>query len=809
MAINIHIADGSGKVTGDIMRKIIPINFGWDFTENFNRAFSLGEGRAVRVDLPHTCKITPFSYFDESVYQMDCGYRKMITIPAEAEGRRTFLKVGAAAHRAQVYVGGKAVGKEHLCGYTAFEVELTPYIVPGKPALVSIECDSREAQNIPPFGHVVDYMTYGGLYRDVQLEIRENSHITSVFAMPETNGRIISLTETQGDFDFIRQTLYDNNTKLCEGIFTPGQTCALWADNIELWSCDTPKLYRLQTELISSGAAIDLVSDRIGFRSAVFKSDGFYLNGKKLRLTGLNRHQSFPFVGYAMPASMQRFDAEILKNELGLNAVRTSHYPQSKHFIDRCDELGLLVFTEIPGWQYIGDENWKAVSVNTAEEMVRQYRSHPSVILWGVRINESRDDDEFYRRTNDAAHRLDPTRQTGGVRCHKKSSLLEDVYTYNDFVHDGSNKGCEPKSAVTSDMNKAYLISEYNGHMFPTKSFDCEEHRLEHALRHASVLDSVRRHNDIAGSFGWCFADYNTHKDFGSGDRICYHGVCDMFRNKKLAAEVYASFSDKAPVLALSSSMDIGEHPAGNRGRVFAFTNADILRVYHNNTLIHEYTRRDSRFSHLPHPPIEIDDYVGDKIARNENFSPRQASYVKDIINDSARFGMGGMTLKNKLKAGWLVIRYGMTFHQAYALYSKYIGNWGSDASAYTFEAVKNGRIVRRVIKEPFRTLVISAEASSLTLTEADTYDVAEIRIRMTDQNGNTLPFYNGAVKARLEGPAEMIGEAPTVIRGGCGGIYIKTIGKSGNVRLTLSAEGAGDAVLSFTVTKEREAYHD
>ena len=121
-----------------------------------------------------------------------------------------------------------------------------------------------------------------------------------------------------------------------------------------------------------------------------------------------------------MPESMQKFDVQILKKELGVNAVRTSHYPQSQHFVDACDELGLLVFTEIPGWQHIGDETWKKIAMKNTEEMVLQYRKHPSIILWGVRINESVDNDELYTETNRIAHALDSTRQTSGVRYIQK-----------------------------------------------------------------------------------------------------------------------------------------------------------------------------------------------------------------------------------------------------------------------------------------------------------------------------------------------------------------------------------------------------
>ena len=139
----------------------------------------------------------------------------------------------------------------------------------------------------------------------------------------------------------------------------------------------------------------------------------------------------------------QEEDALILKNELGVNAVRTSHYPNSAHFINKCDEIGLLVFTEIPGWQHIGDKNWQDQAITNVKEMVIEYRNHPSIFIWGVRINESLDNDDFYTKTNNLCRKLDHTRPTGGVRNFKKSNLLEDVYTFNDFNHYGNKKGLE------------------------------------------------------------------------------------------------------------------------------------------------------------------------------------------------------------------------------------------------------------------------------------------------------------------------------------------------------------------------------
>ena len=564
----------------------IDLNNDWLWSETFSEKmlesdYDTSSMETIRI--PHTVKRTPLNYFDAHVYQMISCYRKSFDASASWADKRVFVTFGAVAHEAEVFINGTSVIK-HSCGYTAFTAEITSHLNIGGTNVLVVKCDSNESLNVPPFGFVIDYMTYGGMYREVSLEVKPKSFIRDVFVSGDMNGQARIRTEIEGEGELRAAIKYEGEV-VFEGAIEKDSTVTI--DGAKLWSINEPNLYELTVTL-----GEDSFTTRFGFRTAVFKQDGFYLNGTKVKLRGLNRHQSWAYVGYAMPASMQRLDADILKNELGLNAVRTSHYPQSHHFIDRCDELGLVVFTEIPGWQNIGDDSWKDQAVVNTREMVSQYRNHPSIILWGVRINESVDCDELYKRTNKVAHDLDDTRQTSGVRYLKKSSLLEDVYAFNDFSHTGKNAGCEPKKNVTSDMSKPYFISEYNGHMFPTKAFDDELHRQEHALRHCNVLDTVMSYDDIAGSFGWCMFDYNTHKDFGSGDRICYHGVTDIFRNMKLAAYSYATQNrDLEPILEVSSSMDIGEHPAGNRGAIYIFTNCDSVRMYKNDELIGEIKR--------------------------------------------------------------------------------------------------------------------------------------------------------------------------------------------------------------------------
>ena len=750
----------------------IDINNGWFWAQSRD-----AEPEPVRI--PHTVKVTPLNYFDAHEYQMVSYYRRPLEVPEEWRGKRVFVTFDAVAHEAEVSVNG-TLAATHRCGYTAFTVELTEYLDYGGENVLEVKCDSRESLNIPPFGFVIDYMTYGGIYREVHLDVKEKDHISDVFVRAGMDKRVKISTEVEGGGDLsVRIRSLKSGRIVFEG------KCEEEAEIIvtegKLWTLEKPRLYELAVTLARDGVVKDEYVTRFGFRTAEFRTDGFYLNGVRTRLRGLNRHQSWPYAGYAMPKSMQRLDADILRNELGLNAVRTSHYPQSHHFIDRCDELGLLVFTEIPGWQNIGDDEWKEQAVINTGEMVRQYRNHPSIILWGVRINESVDCDELYRRTNETAHGLDDSRQTSGVRYLKNSSLLEDVYAYNDFSHNGRNAGCEKKKDVTSDISKPYLISEYNGHMFPTKAFDSELHRQEHALRHCNVLDSVAGEDDIAGSFGWCMFDYNTHKDFGSGDRICYHGVMDMFRNPKMAAYVYAS-QDRSgdALLEVSSSMDIGEHPAGERGQIYIFTHCDSVRMHKNDTFIKEYTHKDSPYKNMISPPILIDDFIGDQMKEKEGFTDRQNRIVKDALNYSAMYGMDNMPLKMKMSMAEAMVRYKMKFTDAYMLFGKYIGNWGGEATRFRFEGIRDGQVVKTVTKAAMTKLRLVAGVSSDTLTEGATYDVAAVRLRVTDEFGNVQHFYNRQAKIEVSGPVEIIGPDMADINGGMGGLYVRSTGTAG-----------------------------
>ena len=771
------------------------LNNNWEFTSQWNEDFKNGLSQFPSVRLPHTVQELPLHYIDVQSYQMLCGYRKHVHLE-NASSKRTFLQLDGAAHISTIYVNGKEAG-HHECGYTAYRVEITDYVHEGD-NLISISLNTKEDPSVPPFGFVIDYLTYGGLYRDVWMEQTPSTYIEDIFVKPDTEKIQVEI-QYSGALSSLHllACISDKNGKEVvtkEYVDCPKEIELRIPDPI-LWKVHHGYLYTLQLHIAENNYVKEV---RFGLRTVTVTENNICINQEPVFLRGLNRHQSFPYVGYAATASLQREDARILDEELGVNAVRTSHYPQSQYFIDECDKRGILVFTEIPGWQHISqDTHWKQICCNNVKDMVRQYRNHPSICLWGVRINESQDDDTLYTQTNAIAHALDPTRPTSGVRYLEKSSLLEDVYSYNDFSHTGDNPGCKAKKDVTPDMKKPVLISESNGHMFPTKSYDPIFKRESHALRHAKVLNDALNDHQHAGCFQWCMFDYATHKDFGSGDKICYHGVLDSFRNPKLAAGVYASQQDITPYLQVSTSMDIGDYPAGQIPSFYCFTNGDSVRLYKNNDFVKEF--QATPFTALPHGPILIDDTIGKLLEEKEHMPAAEAEQIRACLMAVSKYGMANLPLKYKALFGYVMVRYHLSFANGYSLYSKYAGNWGGEATIWRFDAIKDNKVIASVTKSPGESLHLEVIPSSTVLYEGDTYDMCALRIRIKDNHDNIASYAQLPVHITASENLTVIGPDTVTAEGGMCGTYIKTNSKIGTGTITVTSTD----LLPVTITIE------
>ena len=412
-------------------RKVLSLNRHWFYRPDFKIEYvQREEPDAVfeEVSLPHSNIELSYNYLNEESYQFVSCYRKKLSFSESYKEKRIFLDFEGVMAYADVFFNGEIAGS-HKGGYTPFSVEITDLIRFDLENTLAVRVDSSERNDIPPFGGMIDYLTYGGIYREVFLRSVSGVFIENVFSkagnvLSEKKGLSISIflnndMGLSGEFR-LEANLEKNKIILAETSALillnsktgrNNNTLELNFENlsgITLWDIENPCLYNLNVILNYNEKEIDSFSTRIGFRQADWRTNGFYLNGNRLKICGLNRHQSYPYVGYAMPERAQKKDADILKYELTLNAVRTSHYPQSRHFLDRCDEIGLLVIEEMPGWQHIGSAEWKENALESISGMIRRDWNHPSIVLWCVRINESKDDHDFYTLTNILAHNLDP-----------------------------------------------------------------------------------------------------------------------------------------------------------------------------------------------------------------------------------------------------------------------------------------------------------------------------------------------------------------------------------------------------------------
>ncbi|HOD58403.1 MAG TPA: glycoside hydrolase family 2 TIM barrel-domain containing protein [Rectinema sp.] len=804
------------------------------------------------IHLPHDMTEAPFNSFDERAFlRFGCYAKKLEKEDIEkivqslgeeriAANRKPmlFLRFEGVSVSCRVWVNGR-LASSHKGPYTPFEVRIDSFIPrswqevcskeaiekeidakTARPIWILVEVDSSEDSAVPPFGGVVDYLAYGGIYRGVSLCASIGARLSELWTVPRPRGDALDgpwLIHIRAEIETLQSGSIDNccliarlyqagelinegNIFLLDSIINKGENrfstdFSMSVDRPKLWDIDSPTLYDLELALHSEiGQELDYVHLRIGFRTAEFGPSGFYLNQRRIFLRGLDRHQEYPYIGYAMGPDGQKCDAKILKQELGCIIVRTSHYPQSPHFLDACDELGLLVFEELPGWQHIGDSEWQEQALRNLEDMILRDRNHPSIVLWGVRINESKDNHEFYAKTNELARRLDPYRQTGGVRCHIRSELLEDVYTFNDFTYDG--KGTmyisEPSRVLPKYKKRApYLITEHTGHMFPTKRFDQEERLVEHALRHAHVLDNAMGNSRVAGCIGWCAFDYHTHKDFGSGDRICYHGAADAFRIPKYAGFFYGSQVSPSERLVLepASIFAKGERNASHLLPIYIFTNCDAVDVYRSESFIARFFPDKAHFANLPHPPIVIDDLIGSLI-ETEAWPQRDFRLFRKLAGKAMALGENSFDIWDKLRMALFMRRQKLGIQDIEELVLRYGMNWGASDEKIRLVGILDGKeVVERSFGADSAAKRLSIEPDALWLKSLDEEEWPSTRIvvKALDQYDNIAPFLFEPYSIDIKGPARLIGPARRSLISGVSAFWISGKAKKGKVSIAVA----------------------
>ncbi|HEY4020456.1 MAG TPA: glycoside hydrolase family 2 TIM barrel-domain containing protein [Pseudonocardiaceae bacterium] len=600
---------------------------------------SFDDAEMDSVTVPHCVAPLSWQGWDPNSWQSVWVYRQHFDASAELHAARSFIRFDGVLSAAKVYLNGRLVGV-HSGGYLPLTCELSG-ILSRKGNVIAVVVDGRWSQDIPPdlpaFAkpNAIDFYQPAGIYRPVTVYPEPKTYLSDVFASPQ---------DVLSDPSCPVQCVIDSNTKitgkvslvaeLTQGPKLIGSASTEFDDlprgkrtetvtltglsGVRLWDVDDPALCQVTVTLRIAGKQVDQCMVRIGFRDARFTVDGFFLNGRRLKLFGLNRHQWYPFVGGAMPERVQRRDAEILKNELNCNMVRCSHYPQSTAFLDACDELGIMVWEEIPGWGHVGDNPWQQRVLQDVHDMVVRDRNRPSVIVWGTRINETLGPVVLYDRTDQVAQQLDPSRPTSGAVDGNRGydsplypGNTDSPFAFNDYSkpkHPPAQPWLRPPRADTP-----YLVTEAIGALVGSPTYrrtDPMHVQSEQARLHAAVHDAAAADDRYCGLLAWAGFDYPSGS-WRSVDGVKYPGVVDFFRIPKLGAAFYQAQVDPnvRAVIQPTFYWDVGPgSPATGPGRgAVIWSNCDKLVCYLDEKKVATATPHRELFPHLAYPPFLVD----------------------------------------------------------------------------------------------------------------------------------------------------------------------------------------------------------
>jgi beta-galactosidase len=755
-------------------RFVIPLDQDWLFGGRL--AGATDEKAFVRVTVPHCAPHLSWQNWDPTVWQTLWLYRRRFSYPKGASNRRVFVHFDGVMTGAKPACNGVAL-PEHMGGYLPFRYELTQWLKEKKENTLDVVVDGRW-QNVPPDGNpkgsrTVDYLQPPGLTRSVSLWVVPQVFISDVFAKPvhilhaHRHVEVLCTLNSPGPDSKsfrVRTELMDGPRVLGTAetpvkIENDGDTEVKLhltkLGKIDLWNPENPRLYHVVTTLLLDGQPIHNHTVRIGFREAHFTTHGFFLNDRRVQLFGLNRHEVYPYVGGAMPPRVMRKDAEILRRDFNCNTVRCSHYPQTEAFLDACDELGLMVWEEPPGWGYLGDEAWKEFVLRDVQDMIRRDRNHASIVIWGVRVNESHNDPTLYLKTKAAAQRLDGSRQTSGSMTDNSRKIWskewhQDVFAYDDYENapDGKSVGlAKPTEGVPYMLAETVGQFSYGSSDFKNRYRRGGEIDLQtsQAIYHAQAHDRAARDQANSGVIAWCAFDYSSQLNPFQG--IKCPGVADVFRIPKLGASFYLAQVDPRvrPVIAPDFYWDFGpKSPRGPGKHAAVFSNCDRLEIFIDGKSIGSIFPDRTCYPHLRHAP-----------------------FFCDLDLNGA--GHPELRLDGYLGGERLVSR-------------SFSSDPGEDQ------------------------LFLAADDAEV---RGDGADATRLVFRVTDKYGAERAFAGGKVSLVLSGPGNIVGDNPFDLTdsGGVGAVWIKAkAGGDGEITVTATHSSLGAKSAVIRVVKDRTA---
>jgi hypothetical protein len=527
-------------------------NKGWRFYQGnptgTPSAAVFDDGSWQKVNVPHS---PSYDAPDKSNFYLGpAWYRKKFALPANVPaGKKIFIEFGGAMSTAQVWVNGTLAGSHENGGYTCFVIDISNQVSRTDSSVIAVKVDNSPQADVPPGAGWVDYVTFGGIYRNTWL------HITDPVYIPEW-GQIISTPtaaagsatvkvnttvvndKAQQSTCSVTYKVYDkNNAQVStqtaqQAIPANGKYTFLMTSDIAtpaIWTLTAPNLYKIVTTVSIDGTPVDDYIDRFGVRTISWSKDsGFILNGSRCFLNGANAAQDFAWVHAAVPVSRFYKMVESIKYA-GFNLMRCSHFPRDPSFYEACDELGLLVVTEAPTWGH-GHTSYSALFwtrlLGAFKEMVLQGNNHPSIIGYGYFNEPSGDFSSYYAQMKKIADSINPALPKYVTNNPYRDWDLKSI----DFY--GNQYSGYPS-------NLPALATEYLGFTGATRGDLAAED--SYATQALSGLQSCKNDKKNAGGVLWCFRDY---WGFGDGGGLStLHdsklGIVDQYYIPKRAYYAY------------------------------------------------------------------------------------------------------------------------------------------------------------------------------------------------------------------------------------------------------------------------------
>ena len=586
------------------MREITKIMKGWEFTGP--------DGTTTTVDLPHTWNARDGQDGGNDYWRGTCIYRTYFAAPQfNTASHQVWIQFDGVNASAHVVLNGSPVCN-HDGGYSTFRANITELLRDENE--LTVEVDNSKNDRVYP--QKADFTFYGGIYRDVSLMVVSKNH----FALDYFGGPGIRITPTVQGADASVQvtTWHDGEGEVSiELLDAAGNTVAtgkgpditLTIFNAHLWNgVKDPYLYSCKARLVVNGTVEDETTTRFGVRS--FKVDpkkGFFLNGKSYPLHGVSRHQDRKGLGNAITREMHDEDMALIK-EIGANTIRLAHYQHDQYFYDLCDEVGMVVWAEIP---YISEHmpNGRENTISQMKELIEQNYNHASIVCWGVSneitisTKDKKDMLDNHRQLNDLCHEMDKTRLTT-LACYamcgpfNRSAHITDMVSWNLYL------GWYVPGFILNDLwmgffhlcfpNRPFGYSEYGAEGMPNLH-STHPHRGDHteeyqAKYHEYMLRCFKRHPWMWATHVWNMFDFAADaRDQGGEPGMNHKGLVTFDRKtKKDSFYLYkAWWSDEAFVHICSKRF---VERTGSTATVKVYSNQSTVALYVNGNKVGEQT---------------------------------------------------------------------------------------------------------------------------------------------------------------------------------------------------------------------------